>query len=910
MSRLSARCHADLEALAHLSVPIWVFDLDRHEIWWANGAALTFWRADALEALRARDFASDSETVHLRLRQTAAEAEAGNGGRFTEDWTLYPAGSPVSVTAHCRSCRIEDERAGLLVEVADADAGTPSTHDTRLQEIVRYSGAILSMYTLAGTFVMQNAHAFGCYGRPDRPERSHLSDRIAQPGGATRLLAAAARSEAFDAELDVATARGPRVHRVRAHRGRDPVTGDAVVVLNEDDVTEIVAMRRDLHELNTDLERKVAERSESLQVSEERFSLAMRGTNDGLWDLDVAAGDIYLSPRWFEMLGHEPGGVPATVEAIMALVHPDDRSEVEAKVLHADPDAGTTIEMEVRLRHADGHWVDVLSRAFLVVVDGRVARIVGTFIDMSERKRSERALRRLREILFEGSESLPVGVAYFDQDLKLVMHNALYAAMQPECGAVLVPGTPLRDILERSEADVVRGPDEETLADHVARRLQLARIEATSWERVHANGRVILVKEIPTSGDGVVAVIEDVTEERAREKQLRQAQKMEAVGQLTGGIAHDFNNLLAVVMGNLELLKLELDPPVSVSGDVDALIQAAIDAVEQGAQLTKSMLAYARKAQLTPVVVDVNQSVAEISRWMRRAIEANIEIETVLQGGIWRTRLDPVSLQSALINLILNSRDALPAGGRLTIETANVRIDDGYLEERLETIPAGRYVMVAVSDTGTGIAPDVIDQIYTPFFTTKPVGKGSGLGLSMVEGFARQSGGTIRVYSEPGVGTSFKLYFRAIEQHERDAAAAARGPSSAGAAARPRRRVLLVEDRAQVLLALRKILEGAGFDVTTAETGDIAYSIFEASPDFDVVLTDIVMPGELQGPSLAKACRAIRADTPFVFLSGYASEATVHGNGLLPGDIRLMKPIARADLLNAVDRCLAGTARD
>jgi CheY-like chemotaxis protein len=278
-----------------------------------------------------------------------------------------------------------------------------------------------------------------------------------------------------------------------------------------------------------------------------------------------------------------------------------------------------------------------------------------------------------------------------------------------------------------------------------------------------------------------------------------------------------------------------------------------------------------------------------------------IETEISLLAGLWKIDVDAASLESALLNVILNARDAMPDGGRLTIETSNVRIDDDYIERRREDLRPGRHVLVAISDTGRGIAPEHLESVFEPFFTTKAIGEGTGLGLSMVQGFVKQSSGTVQIYSEPGVGTTVKLYFptskadlgghRETEPHENVA-------NSSG------ERILLAEDDPDVLAVLVEILSRSGFDVRATGSGDEALAAFLSDPTFDLLVTDIVMPGDLQGTALARRLRGIRPDLPVVFMSGYANEATVHGNGLRPEDIRLMKPVRTADILAAVRKAL------
>lgn len=399
-------------------------------------------------------------------------------------------------------------------------------------------------------------------------------------------------------------------------------------------------------------------------------------------------------------------------------------------------------------------------------------------------------------------------------------------------------------------------------------------------------------------GDLYEVVGQDITETKRLQEQLFKSQKMDAIGNLTGGVAHDFNNLLAVTLGNLELLQDEVTDP-----DQRELVKNSIDSTLRGAELTRNMLSFARKAQLEPTIVDLNGLVRNMKNWIGRTIPANIDVETSLLAGLWETEVDASSAEAGILNLILNSRDAMPNGGKLTIETSNIRIDDDYAELRDEDVEPGQYVLVAVSDTGEGISQENLKRVFEPFFTTKPVGAGSGLGLSMIEGFMTQSQGIVRVYSEIGVGTTFKLYFRASKTAKVNVRKPQDPILDINAESCPT--ILLVEDNLDVLAAIKSTLTKLGYHVIQATTGDEAFEIFPNEPKIDLLLTDIVMPGELQGTTLAKALRKLRPDLPVVFMSGYASEATVHGNGLRPEDTRLMKPVRREDLVRAVNKGLS-----
>lgn len=388
-----------------------------------------------------------------------------------------------------------------------------------------------------------------------------------------------------------------------------------------------------------------------------------------------------------------------------------------------------------------------------------------------------------------------------------------------------------------------------------------------------------------------------------------QAQRLDTIGKLTGGVAHDFNNLLAIIQGNLEFLledegKNRLPPEERLD-----ILTSAISATRRGGELTRSMLAFARKSHLAPTTIRINDVVRETENWIARAIPASIEIDTSLQHNPWPLNLDLASLQSAIVNIIVNARDAMPAGGKLTIETLNVRIDKDYAKALDEAVAEGRYVMLAITDTGTGIDPQLLPNVFEPFVTSKDLAFGSGLGLSMVEGFARQSGGFVKIYSEQGVGTSVKLFFPVSGKEEFVADLLPESETTAEAEA-TKGRILVAEDQLEVLSIIVRVLKSAGYHVEAATSGDDAHVLFQQSGPFDLLVTDVVMPGKLRGPELAKACRTLAPDLPVIFMSGYASEATVHGNGLRAEDIRLMKPVPKIELLATVRQCLEDRPAD
>lgn len=388
-----------------------------------------------------------------------------------------------------------------------------------------------------------------------------------------------------------------------------------------------------------------------------------------------------------------------------------------------------------------------------------------------------------------------------------------------------------------------------------------------------------------------LAIMFDNTEAKRVAAELEQKQRMDAIGGLVGGVAHDFNNLLAVVQGNLEFLELNPDDP-----DREEFIESALTAAKRGGALTQQLLTYGRKARLRPVVVDLNDAVTRADRLVRRLFPANIKLETVTGGGLWKANVDLALLETAVLNILNNARDAMPAGGRVTMETRNVRIDADYVEARNEELVPGRYVMLAVSDTGQGMNKQDLNKVFEPFFSTKPVGEGTGLGLSMVFGFMRQSNGTIRAYSEPDVGSTFKLYFPAVDVEAENETPTKPVPR-VGIAGKT---VLLVEDDEQVRRVVVRQLQAENLNVIEASTGDIAYQELVTGLNPDLLLTDIVMPGSLQGPELAERARKLMPDLRVLFISGYPTEAAIHGNGVKPRDRHLIKPVSEKELIRNV----------
>jgi PAS domain S-box-containing protein len=388
-----------------------------------------------------------------------------------------------------------------------------------------------------------------------------------------------------------------------------------------------------------------------------------------------------------------------------------------------------------------------------------------------------------------------------------------------------------------------------------------------------------------------------VAEREAVEAQLRQAQKMDAIGKLTGGVAHDFNNLLQVIGGNLQLLRRDIDG----NRRAEKRAENAMIGVTKGARLAAQLLAFSRKQALAPRVVNLGRLVRGLDEMLRRTLGEGIEVETVIGGGLWNTLVDETQVENAILNLAINARDAMDGHGKLTVEAGNAALDDRYVR-RHPDVKAGQYVMLAVTDTGCGISPDLMDRVLEPFFTTKPVGKGTGLGLSSVYGLVKQSGGHMNIYSEVGHGTTIRIYLPRIQQEEAPQAFEDIGPVRGGAET-----VLVVEDDDDVRATAVELLSELGYQVVQAKDAASGLVIVESGLPIDLLFTDVVMPGQMQSRELARRAQVRLPGLAVLFTSGYTENAIVHGGRLDEGVELLSKPYTREALARRVRQCLDGS---
>lgn len=765
MSRLSFVSQNDLRQLEKLSTPLWIFDVDRHGIWWANGQGLAFWQAKSVAELQARDFSSDSTTVRDRLSQIVASGNADT--HVTDTWTLYPGGNPQTVVLSFQPVLIDDSFDGVLVEIVRVLNRDSDDETWRLLEAARATSLMMTTFSLEGALLAQNPASLACYGAKIASEdgRTCLQKRFVDPTVAQRIIAKVSDNEPSTWEAAVKTAKGVRTHALSVRKGRDPIAGEFVIVLTEEDVTERVRVRRIQQSEKEALKQEVALSYEKLRISQERYELAVQTA--AIWDWDVIEDRLFMSPNFVSALGYSTEEFTALLREhrFEGLLHLDDVMGYRAKLheLLANPSLPMSFEMRFVTKSGAVEWFHCQGKCVLDEF-GRASRSAG-------------------------------------------------------------------------------------LLTNITRRKQL-------------------------------------------EETLLASQRMEAIGQLTGGIAHDFNNLLTVIQGNAELLA-ELETTHS------DLVSEIVHAVTRGADLTRHLLAFAGQQTLLPKPVCLNELLPAMKKTLLRILGETVTIGLDMPDDLSNVHVDPTQLEAAVLNMALNARDAMPSGGVLTITGENVTVDQIPCRDDFH-LTGAHYVRLSVQDTGDGMDKETRFKAFEPFFTTKGVGQGSGLGLSMVQGFSRQSQGAVTIDSEAGMGTTVTLYLPQAHvlpdfQPQQPIPDIVMGKGE---------RILILEDNPHVQDAVSRLVQALGYDVSTASDVAEASAWISAHPSADLYLVDIVLPGGQSGVDFAKHLRASQPDARILFMSGHADDHLGADNGLDFEVNFLSKPFDKAALAQSLAKTL------
>jgi PAS domain S-box-containing protein len=659
------------------------------------------------------------------------------------------------------------------------------------------------------------------------------------------------------------------------------------------DIDDARRAEETLRRVNEELEQRVAGRTRDLaeaiarlRASEESQRALFREAPVAMHALDATRRIIDVNRRWLELLGYEHDEVIGRPIADFYLAGHDSAHEARWRDLLM---RGDLRQVERSFIAKSGATIDALVSVHLQLdAHQRFVRTITVVADMTARKQAEAAAQREREfsaLLVENSIDAIIGL---DASFRYTVWNPAMEAMS---------GTPKEAALGRSLYEL--------RPDIIGTPVEAAWRAALDGQRTALHDRPYQFPQSGRSGfydadfaplygpDGRIvgglAFLRDITQRRLIEDQLRHAQKMEAIGQLTGGVAHDFNNIMTVIMGNLDNLQRYL-PDVT---EPQRMIVALRRAATRAANLTHRLLAFARRQPLEPEPIDVNRLVTGMWDLLRRTLGEGIAVETALPGELWRILADPSELESALLNLAVNGRDAMPMGGTLTIAAADVRLDAG--EAAAQDVAPGDYVLIAVSDTGIGMTPAILARAFEPFFTTKEVGQGSGLGLPQVYGFVKQSGGQVKIESTPGCGTTVRLYLPRLGSGDRAGDMGGDAPETS--AQRPDATILVVEDDDDVRRHAVGILRELGYRVVEAADGPAALRLLGAEPRIDLLFADVVLPGGLDGHALAERARALRPGLKVLLTTGYV-RSTDGEAGLIP------KPFTHAGLAARIGRLL------
>jgi PAS domain S-box-containing protein len=688
---------------------------------------------------------------------------------------------------------------------------------------------------------------------------------------------AAGRIDSFEFEYPCHRPDEPRWFLCRIIRLN--VAGDPQIVVSHHNVTAV----------HLALERAAA--------GERTFASLAELSPVGIFRTDPDGNCLDVNRRWCEITG--VAAAEARGEGWSRALHPEDRARVYEEWT-AFARSGGRFRSEHRFLRSDGTVRWVVADAIKIGDAAIGGGCIGTITDITDRKAIESELAASRDALDDALESIDRGVILYDRDDRVVIFNRVFREHFPGPAGSIRLGDRFEDTfraaIDRGTIVVPEGTSKEAfIADRLARH---RRADGQVMTRNLSDGRVLHVTERAARNGGIVGIGADVTEQLRMEEQLRAIQKMEALGQLTGGMAHDFNNYLGVIVGNLDLLKdRKSDDPIAAR-----YVEAALEGALRGAELTQSLLSFSRRKRLDPRVTDLNTRIEGVTKLLGRTLGEGIEIAVSLAPELWPVEVDAAQFDSCILNIATNARDAMPDGGTLAIATRNEVLDDSYARLNAGVVP-GAYALIEISDTGIGMSAETLQRVFEPFFTTKSAGHGTGLGLSMAYGFVKQSGGHIMIYSEPDHGTTVRIYLpRATASGVVEYVVPAHtAPAAAGSET-----VLVVEDNEQLRRTAVAQLTALGYRVLQAQDGHAALKILERGDDgVDLLFSDVVMPGGIDGYALASTAVARRAGLKVLLTSGFPGDTLARIGAKAKAFPLLGKPYRKDDLARAVRNALA-----
>lgn len=639
-----------------------------------------------------------------------------------------------------------------------------------------------------------------------------------------------------------------------------------------------------------DISRSKQDQRTAVEV-EQRWERAIRGTSDGLYEWNLLTGHVWYASRFRDIVGCGADNFANTFQAFQNVLHAEDRVSVLAKIrAHLENQS----RLDLRCRVVTGGdkivWCRLRGEAERDAA-GRPTRLAGSLSDISAQIDAEKALSRSQDFYGTVLDSLPLLVAYADRDERILYANRMFqhffaTALADSRGCAI--GERRYGAIGSYVREALQGKTMEGHGRYRDATGKLVDLEAVFIPHHDGNGEV----------QGCFVAARDITEKRLLEAELRQSQKMEAVGRLTGGIAHDFNNLLSVIVGNMQLLTRSLQSTPRLLRQAETALNAAM----RGAELIKRLLAFARQQVLEPRIVDLNALIGGMYELLRRSLTGDIELQRQLAAETWFLRADPGQLENAVLNLVINARDAMPHGGVITLATRNVTIGVERLP-REDGVTPGEYAVLEVADAGAGMSAETLKRAFEPFFTTKEVGKGSGLGLSMVYGFVKQSGGHVHIASAPQQGTTVQLYFPRSQAGADQVRPEGLAPMDLPHGSET---LLVVEDNTEVRNTAVEILASLGYRVLEAANGHHALERFMRHPDIALVFTDIMLPGGLLGTQLAEKLTERRPELKVLLTSGFSDSSLMH-RSMLDGSVELLpKPYQVEELARRVRAQLDG----